>query len=195
MRLNMVSLEISLSRKHQSSTIEDIARALKELYKADNKIKIIGTRHGEKLFESLVNREEMAKAHDLSGYYRIPADARDLNYNMYFSEGKDKVSVRAWQGHQKENKFFYVTKGDFLICAVRIDDWDNPSKNLPIKVFNLSDRESNVLVLPGGYANGIQANSEHGQLIVFSDKSLNESKDDDFRYPADWWYDWNILNE
>ena len=106
---------------------------------------------------------------------------------FYIIEGQAKGSVRAWQGHQKENKFFYVTKGDFLICAVRIDDWDNPSKSLPVKVFNISDRESKVLAIPDGHANGLQAKSEDGQLIIFSDKTLNESKDDDFRYPADWW--------
>ena len=61
--------------------------ALKELYKADNSIKIIGTRHGEKLYESLVSEEEMAKAIDLDKYYRIPADDRDLNYDKYFFEG------------------------------------------------------------------------------------------------------------
>ena len=66
----------------------DLAIALKEIFKADNEIKIIGTRHGEKLYESLVNREEMARAVDLEGYYRIPADNRDLNYNKYFVEGR-----------------------------------------------------------------------------------------------------------
>ena len=69
-----------------------MAEALKELYKKDNPIKIIGTRHGEKLYESLVNREEMVKAEDLKDYYRIPADNRDLNYERYFSEGEEDVS-------------------------------------------------------------------------------------------------------
>ena len=79
-------------QKAPAATIRDLAQALKELYQAENEIKIIGTRHGEKLFESLVNREEMVRAEELSDYYRIPADSRDLNYDSYFSEGKSKVS-------------------------------------------------------------------------------------------------------
>jgi len=74
-------------QKAPACTIEVLTKALLELYGADNEIKIIGTRHGEKLYESLVSKEEMVKAEDLGGYYRIPADNRDLNYNRYFSDG------------------------------------------------------------------------------------------------------------
>jgi UDP-N-acetylglucosamine 4,6-dehydratase len=79
-------------QKAPASTVGDLARALRELLKRDNEIKIIGTRHGEKLFESLVSREEMARAQDLGRYYRIPADSRDLNYDMYFVQGQTAVS-------------------------------------------------------------------------------------------------------
>jgi len=79
-------------QKAPASTIADLAQALKELFSADNEIKIIGTRHGEKLYESLMTREEMAHSDDLGGYYRIPADNRDLNYNKYFVEGELRVS-------------------------------------------------------------------------------------------------------
>ncbi len=79
-------------QKSPASTIQTLAEALQSLYKADNSIKIIGTRHGEKLYESLVNREEMVKAEDLKDYYRIPADNRDLNYEKYFSDGEEDVS-------------------------------------------------------------------------------------------------------
>jgi UDP-N-acetylglucosamine 4,6-dehydratase len=75
-----------------ASTVVDLTQALKELFKKDNPISIIGTRHGEKLYESLISREEMAKAEDLGGYYRIPADNRDLNYAQYFSEGEEKIA-------------------------------------------------------------------------------------------------------
>ena len=80
-------------QKAPASTIGDLAQALKELLKLDNPIKIIGTRHGEKLYESLVSREEMARAQDMAGYYRIPADNRDLNYAKYFSDGEEQISV------------------------------------------------------------------------------------------------------
>jgi len=79
-------------QKSPAATIEILAKALLELYKKNNQIKIIGTRHGEKLYETLVNREEMVKAEDLGEYYRIPADTRDLNYNRYFLEGEAQIS-------------------------------------------------------------------------------------------------------
>ena len=78
-------------QKSPASTIADLAQALKELYKSDVPVKTIGTRHGEKLYETLVNREEMAKAVNFENYYKIPADTRDLNYNKFFSEGETKV--------------------------------------------------------------------------------------------------------
>jgi UDP-glucose 4-epimerase len=87
-------------QKAPAATIEVLAKALKELYNGDNNIKIIGTRHGEKLYESLVNREDMVKAEDLDGYYRIPADNRDLNYERYFSEGEEDISkVEDYHSH------------------------------------------------------------------------------------------------
>jgi UDP-N-acetylglucosamine 4,6-dehydratase/5-epimerase len=79
-------------QKAPASTIGDLAQALKELLELDNPIRIIGTRHGEKLYESLISREEMAKAEDLGRYYRIPADNRDLNYDKYFVEGERKIA-------------------------------------------------------------------------------------------------------
>jgi UDP-N-acetylglucosamine 4,6-dehydratase len=79
-------------QKSPAATIEVLAKALLKLYGADNPIKIIGTRHGEKLYETLVNREEMVKAEDLGNYYRIPADTRDLNYNSFFLEGEEQIS-------------------------------------------------------------------------------------------------------
>lgn len=79
-------------QKAPASTVGDLAQAMKELLNKDNEVKIIGTRHGEKLYESLLSREEMARAEDLGGYYRVPADSRDLNYAKYFVEGETEVS-------------------------------------------------------------------------------------------------------
>jgi UDP-glucose 4-epimerase len=79
-------------QKAPASTVADLAQALKELFNSRVPINIIGTRHGEKLFESLISREEMAKAEDLGKYYRVPADNRDLNYAQYFTEGKEKIA-------------------------------------------------------------------------------------------------------
>ena len=79
-------------QKAPASTVGDLAQALKELFEGDNPVNIIGTRHGEKLYESLLSREEMARAEDLGQYYRIPSDDRDLNYSKYFEQGEKKVS-------------------------------------------------------------------------------------------------------
>lgn len=80
-------------QKAPAATLDVLANALIQLYKSSSQIRIIGTRHGEKLYESLVTREEMAKAEDMGDYYRIPCDERDLNYDKYFIEGEEKVSA------------------------------------------------------------------------------------------------------
>lgn len=79
-------------QKAPASTIGDLAHALSSLFDKQDEIKVIGTRHGEKLYESLISREEMAKAEDMGSYYRIPADNRDLNYSQYFCEGEEAIS-------------------------------------------------------------------------------------------------------
>ncbi len=79
-------------QKAPAATLDTLANAIKELYHSNTEIKVIGTRHGEKLYETLVTREEMAKAMDMGNYYRIPCDSRDLNYDKFFSEGDEEVS-------------------------------------------------------------------------------------------------------
>ena len=89
--------------KAPAATIGDLAKALKELAKVDNDINIIGTRHGEKLYETLCTREEMVKAEDMGDFYRIPADNRDLNYSMFFSEGeKNLAEIEDYHSHNTE---------------------------------------------------------------------------------------------
>ncbi len=86
--------------KAPAGTIADLVMALKKIFKSDNPIKIIGTRHGEKLYETLCTREEMIKAEDMGEFYRIPADNRDLNYASYFSEGSpDIASIEDYHSH------------------------------------------------------------------------------------------------
>lgn len=87
-------------QKAPAATIETLAKALLELYHANNPIKVIGTRHGEKLYETLLTREEMAKAYDMGNYFRIPADNRDLNYGLYFSEGQTDITrIEEYNSH------------------------------------------------------------------------------------------------
>lgn len=90
-------------QKAPAATIRTLAEAMVKLFNAKNEIRIIGTRHGEKLYETLLNREEIAKAEDMGGYYRIPADVRDLNYSLYFVEGEEKVSEKEdYNSHNTE---------------------------------------------------------------------------------------------
>lgn len=80
-------------QKAPAATVADLAQALKDVFKSQSPIRVIGTRHGEKLYESLISREEMSRAEDLGDYYRIPADNRDLNYARFVSEGEEKLSL------------------------------------------------------------------------------------------------------
>jgi UDP-N-acetylglucosamine 4,6-dehydratase/5-epimerase len=86
--------------KAPAGTVGDLAKALKEIFNVNNKIKIIGTRHGEKLYETLCTKEEMSRAEDIDQFYRIPSDNRDLNYAQYFTEGeKDITKINDYNSH------------------------------------------------------------------------------------------------
>jgi len=98
-------------QKSPATTIEILAKALLQLYKSNIPYKIIGTRHGEKLYETLVNREEMANAEDLGEYYRIPSDTRDLNYNSFFIEGQAQISkINEYNSHNTKRLDLEETK-------------------------------------------------------------------------------------
>ncbi len=110
-------------QKAPAATIETLAKAMLELYKANNGIRIIGTRHGEKLYETLVNREDMVKAEDMGNYYRIPADTRDLNYESYFSEGVEDVSkIEEYHSHNTKRLDVEGTKQLLLKLDMIRDD-------------------------------------------------------------------------
>jgi len=90
-------------QKAPACTIGDLAQAIKELFDADNEMKIIGTRHGEKLYETLLTKEEYLVAEDMGGFFRVPADTRDLNYDKYFEEGEEELSTdREYNSHNTE---------------------------------------------------------------------------------------------
>ena len=98
--------------------------------------------------------------------------------------------VRAWQGHKIERKWFYCTKGSFEIKVVKIDDWANPSKELVIESYILTATKSQVLAVSEGCATGIRAMEMDSSLMVFSDKTLDEAKNDDYRFDKDYWFNW-----
>jgi UDP-N-acetylglucosamine 4,6-dehydratase/5-epimerase len=115
-------------QKSPASTIEVLANALKHLYQSDNEVKVIGTRHGEKLYETLVNREEMAKAEELEHYYRIPADNRDLNYEKYFSEGEaDMEKIEEYHSHNTHRLDLEGTKKLLLKLSFITQDINKPA--------------------------------------------------------------------
>jgi UDP-glucose 4-epimerase len=98
-------------QKAPAATIDTLAQAVKELMQSDVKTRVIGTRHGEKLWEVLVSREEMAKAEDLGDYYRIPCDTRDLNYGVYFDKGQKKISeIEDYTSHNTERLDLHAMK-------------------------------------------------------------------------------------
>lgn len=109
-------------QKAPASTIYDLALALKELFNASNEIQIIGTRHGEKLYETLLTREEMSKAEDLGEYFRVPSDDRDLNYSKYFVEGEILTSVTDdYNSHNTERLNLNKTK-ELLLSLDNVRD-------------------------------------------------------------------------
>lgn len=98
--------------------------------------------------------------------------------------------IRAWQGHKIENKFFYVLEGEFLIAKVAIDDFNAPSIDLIPEITKLSSQSPQILHVPNGYANGFKALTPNSRLLIFSDLDLQESKNDDYRFTSDLWFDW-----
>ncbi len=99
--------------------------------------------------------------------------------------------VRAWQGHKIEHKYFFVVKGTYLVCAVEIDDWQNPSKDLKPTKFILDEKNPAILSIPPGYANGLKALEKHSKLIIYSNLNLEESSKDIYRFESTLWYNWH----
>ena len=112
------------------------------------------------------------------------------NYKrFYIVRNPLKGTVRAWHGHKKEAKLIKVISGSFLIGAVKIDNWNLPSKDLNIELFDV-DFESGLIYIPPGYANGAMNLNEESSAIYFSTSNLNESLEDDYRFEAKYWDPW-----
>ena len=119
----------------------------------------------------------------------------DFNFRdvkrFYVVSNKSTSIIRAWQGHKVEQKYFFVVKGTYLVCAVEIDNWRNPSKDLKPTKFILDEKNPKILCIPPGYANGIKALEKHSKLIIYSNLNLEESSKDIYRYQSNLWYKWN----
>jgi UDP-glucose 4-epimerase len=102
-------------QKSPASTVADVAQGVKEIFNSDAEVKIIGTRHGEKLYETLLTKEEFAGSEELDGYYRVPADNRDLNYGKYFTDGNESLSVEEeYHSHNTQRLTLEETKAKLL---------------------------------------------------------------------------------
>jgi len=101
--------------------------------------------------------------------------------------------VRAWHAHKNEAKYVMAVSGAAVVGAVRIDDWEKPSKDLQVEKYVLSSRKPQVLYIPPGYANGFMSLTSDLKLIFFSTSVLEESAGDDIRYDARYWDIWNVV--
>ena len=106
---------------------------------------------------------------------------------MYEIAPSDTNTIRGWQAHREEKKWFYCNAGSFLMNLIQVDNFDAPSQTIHPKQFLLEAKNPSVLEITGGYATAFKAQVENSKLLVFSNFSLEESKKDDFRYPVEQW--------
>lgn len=111
----------------------------------------------------------------------------------YIIHHPDASIVRGWHAHQDERKWFYCLKGTFSVALIKVDDWDNPSEDLKPTVFHLSEKQSQLVCVPKGYANCLKTNTPDSVMLVLSDKILEEALKDSWRYPPSKWVDWNKI--
>jgi dTDP-4-dehydrorhamnose 3,5-epimerase-like enzyme len=99
--------------------------------------------------------------------------------------------VRAWHGHQREYKAYFITSGTVVVGAVKVDDWTDPSSDLPVHTQVMSAEKPGILFIPGGHANGFMSLTADAQVLLFSNFSLEESLDDDIRFNSKFWNPWD----
>jgi dTDP-4-dehydrorhamnose 3,5-epimerase len=112
---------------------------------------------------------------------------------FYLITHPDTRVVRAWQGHKKEEKAFYVIKGDFVIAVLHPDNFESPEDDEIPKIFHLNSKKKYLLRVPGGNYTGIKALTPNSVLLVLSNMNITESKKDDYRQPATRWMNWDAM--
>lgn len=110
---------------------------------------------------------------------------------MYYTEHFDVNVVRAWQAHIIESRWFMCIQGSFTVKLVKIDDFNNPSENLQVENYTLTDKDSTILYIPKGFANGFKANENNSKLIIFSNFNFGENQNDQLRYDKNKWTTWD----
>tara|TARA_R110000737_G_scaffold266025_1_gene273667 strand:- start:11293 stop:11727 length:435 start_codon:yes stop_codon:yes gene_type:complete len=106
---------------------------------------------------------------------------------MYEIAPSNETLIRAWQGHEKEKKWFYCTQGSFIINLVKVTNFEQPLQNIKIAKTVLSANKPGILAITGGYATGLKAVKPNSKLLVFSDFTVEQSKNDDFRFEPNFW--------
>ena len=112
---------------------------------------------------------------------------------FYIIQNPQAYFVTVWQCHKHEEKYFTVIQGTALICAVKIDNWDNPSKDPPIQEFILSAEQPAILKIPKGFANGIMNFTKDTKTLIFATTTLSETSKDDIRLTPDYWNPWKKI--
>lgn len=122
--------------------------------------------------------------------------ANEFNFEnvkrFYMVENHRQGFIRAWHGHKKEAKYAFVCSGSALVCTVKVDNWENPSKNLDINRIVISSKNPKILYIPAGYANGFMSLTNDTKIIFFSSSTLEESAGDDYRFESRYWDPWHI---
>lgn len=112
---------------------------------------------------------------------------------FYIITHTDTKTVRAWQGHKEEKKYFFVVQGTFIIAWVKIDNWDKPSSDLKAEYIIVNENDSPVICIPAGFANGLKALETNSKVLVFSEFELKKSVDKKIRFDPKLWLDWESI--
>lgn len=126
--------------------------------------------------------------------------ANDFNFKgvkrFYMVENFSTDVIRAWHGHKKEAKFVFVTQGSAIVAAVEMDDERAPKKSNQVQRWVLSARKPMIVYIPAGYANGFRPLESGTKVIFFTTSTMEETKGDDYRFPADYWGEkvWQVEN-
>lgn len=111
---------------------------------------------------------------------------------FYMVQNHEQGFVRAWHAHRNEGKYVLVVRGAALVCAVKVDDWTKPSRDLPVHRHVLSEKAPSVLFIPPGFANGFMSLTPDAKLMFLSTSTLADSLQDDIRWDARYWDPWHV---
>ncbi|MFX1413270.1 MAG: NAD-dependent epimerase/dehydratase family protein [Promethearchaeota archaeon] len=176
-------IEYAVKEIIESPTVEDFHKGIYSNLKLAERIKI-----NETIGKRELQLIEGGIAVDDRGYLNF---ANDFNFygvkRFYQVQNFSTSTIRAFHGHMNEAKYVYIAKGSAIVAAVKLDDFKSPSKHQNVNRYILSDKHPQILFIPPRYANGFRPLEEDTRVIFFSTSSLEESKGDDYRFPADYW--------